>query len=69
MTVTDAPVQTELDAIIANAQAIIFDWNGTLVDDAPRALAATNQVLTTYGQSGGQKSPETAARSHRVKRR
>lgn len=48
---TDTAILTNLDAIVADARAIIFDWNGTLVDDALRALAATNQVLTTYSRA------------------
>jgi phosphoglycolate phosphatase-like HAD superfamily hydrolase len=28
---------------------VVFDWNGTLVDDADRALAATNHVLAGFG--------------------
>lgn len=46
----DAILLTDLDVVVASVQAIVFDWNGTLVDDAPRALAATNQVLATYGR-------------------
>ena len=28
---------------------IIWDWNGTLLDDAPYSLALTNRILADYG--------------------
>ena len=31
-------------------KALIFDWSGTLVDDAAPTLAATNAVLAAYGK-------------------
>lgn len=29
---------------------VIFDWSGTLVDDLPPVLAATNQIFAHYGR-------------------
>jgi phosphoglycolate phosphatase len=33
-----------------HAQNIIFDWSGTLVDDLPPVLEATNAVMTAFGR-------------------
>lgn len=30
-------------------EALLFDWSGTLVDDLPPTLYATNEVLASYG--------------------
>ena len=30
---------------------LIFDWSGTLVDDLPPVLDATNRVLEVYGKT------------------
>ncbi len=32
-----------------NYQALLFDWSGTLVDDLPPTLHATNEVLREHG--------------------
>ncbi|MCF2532856.1 HAD family hydrolase [Yinghuangia soli] len=42
-----APPRLDLTDVL-----VLFDWNGTLVDDTDRALRATNAVLTHRGLAG-----------------
>lgn len=39
----------DLDAAVGVATAIVCDWNGMIVDDADRALLATNRTLAAFG--------------------
>lgn len=45
---TEGEASSFLDAAMTEVRAIIFDWNGTVVDDVDRALTATNYVLQRY---------------------
>lgn len=42
-------MSTGLDEAVAAVVAVVCDWNGTIVNDADRALQATNRVLDEYG--------------------
>ena len=39
----------DFDTAVQNAAIIVCDWNGTIVDDADRALNATNLMLAELG--------------------
>lgn len=41
--------ESELVPLLSRVSAIVFDWNGTIVDDLDRAVDATNAVLEWSG--------------------